>query len=192
MLILDHLNFFWINLCLWRAFFPLNLDYFSQIYLTRLWNNLPRMMSFYFSFMWFITNMICASLARMIERKTSHNISDWTVLHSFLGKRDVMTVYQHAPRKQTNFYASLKVSNTVDVQELLINLQRALNLQSALYIIAHHHCTHGNRLMIWRKWLPTSENNNWWKKGKPYSQNSWNYLFILSTLHFWNPFLFKF
>lgn len=75
-----------------------------------------------------------------------------------------MTAYQHTPRKQTNFYACLKVSNTVDLQGLLINLQLALNLQSAVYIIAHHHCTHGNRLMIWRKWQPIPKNNNRGKK----------------------------
>lgn len=160
MLILNCLNCFWICLCLWY-FFSLVLSYYSQIYyLTALWNHLLRKMSFYFSFMWFTTHMIYTLLALMREKKPSN----YQYCIIFLGKRDVMTVYQHTPRKQNNFYASLKVSNTVDLQGLLINLQLALNLQSAVYIIGHHHCTHGNRLMIWRKWLPISKNNNRGKK----------------------------
>lgn len=153
MLILNCLNCFWISLCL-QYLFSLVVGYYSQIYyLTGLWNHLLRKMSFYFSVMWFTTHMIYTSLALMIERKPSN----YQYCSVFLGKRDIMIAYQHTSRKETNFYASLKVSKTVDLQGLLINLQLALNIQSAVYIIAHCHCTHGNRLMIWRKWLPISK-----------------------------------
>jgi len=68
--------------------------------------------------------MIYTSLALVIKIKSSN----YQYCIIFLGKRDVMTAYQHTPRKQTKFYASLQVSNKVDLQGLLINLQLALNL----------------------------------------------------------------
>lgn len=191
MLIWNCFNCFWIYLCL-PYFFSLVLGYYSQIYcLTGLWNHLLWKMTFCFSFMWFTTHMIYTSLALMIERKPSY----YRYCIIFLGKRDVMTAYQHTPRKQTNFYASLKVSNTVDLQALLINCQLALKLQSAVYIIDHHYCTHGNRLMIWRKWLPIVENNEWGKKKSLAVETHevtifWN-KFILTNVYFFNKCLFK-
>lgn len=92
-------------------------------------------MPFHISSMWFSKHIIFTSLALMVKKKPS-NYQYYII---FLGKRDAITVCWHTPRRQTNFYGSLKVSNIMDLQGLLINLQEALNLKSAVYIIDHYH-----------------------------------------------------
>lgn len=135
-------------------------------------------MSFCFFFMWLIRHMIYASLALMIERKSSHNRSDCTVLHYFTwekGCHDCLSAHS----QEKDYYDSLKFINTVDLQGFTI----CFKSKSFLCIIANHHCTYGNRLMIRRKWLLIWKHINWWKKGKPYSQNSLSYS-VLKLIYF--------